>query len=272
MSLASIAPASVTPAGTNPAPALTGQGVALAFGGIKVLQGLDVTFRAGEITGLIGPNGAGKTSLFNCLTGAYRPTGGTIHYGTAPLDGLSPAERARKGIVRSFQTVALCPDLTVAENVMMGLARDYRAGWASAFLPLARGRRERAAMMDGAMAALTTLGLERTASAYPGALPPGTQRLVEIARAIAGKPSVLLLDEPAAGLNTAETRELTRALRRLAAPDLVMVVVEHDMDLVMSICDRITVLNFGTIVASGAPDAIRRDPDVQRIYLGTEDD
>lgn len=251
---------------------LVGEGVSLAFGGIKVLKGLDVEFRSGEITGLIGPNGAGKTSLFNCLTGAYRPNAGTIHYGGDPLDGLAPAQRAKKGVVRSFQTVALCPDLSVVENVMMGLARDHHAGWLSAFLPLARGRRERAAMHAGAMEALAALGLERVANHAPTALPPGTQRLVEIARAIAGKPAVLLLDEPAAGLNTAETRELTRVLKRLAAPDLVMVVVEHDMDLVMSICDRIYVLNFGEFVACGPPAAVRADPDVQRIYLGTDDD
>lgn len=251
---------------------LVGTRVSLSFGGIKVLKGLDVEFRSGEVTGLIGPNGAGKTSLFNCLTGAYRPTGGTIRYAGDPLDGLAPAHRAHKGVVRSFQTVALCPDLSVLENVMMGVARDYHAGWLNAFLPLPRGRREWAEMRDRAIAALAELGLERFASHQPSELPPGTQRLVEIARAIAGKPSALLLDEPAAGLNTAETRELTRALRRLSAPDLVMVVVEHDMDLVMSICDRIYVLNFGEFVACGTPDEIRRDPEVQRIYLGTDDD
>ncbi|UOM32665.1 ABC transporter ATP-binding protein [Acuticoccus sp. I52.16.1] len=251
---------------------LVGEKVALAFGGIKVLQGLDVEFRAGEITGLIGPNGAGKTSLFNCLTGAYRPNSGTIRYAGDPLDGLAPAERAQKGVVRSFQTVALCPDLSVVENVMMGLARNYHAGWLSAFLPLARGRAERREMQQKSLAALAELGLDGVADQMPGALPPGTQRLVEIARAIVGKPSVLLLDEPAAGLNTSETRDLTRALRRLAAPDLVMVVVEHDMDLVMSICDRIYVLNFGSFVACGPPAAIQKDPDVQRIYLGTDDE
>ncbi|RAI00846.1 ABC transporter ATP-binding protein [Acuticoccus sediminis] len=252
--------------------ALVGEGVSLSFGGIKVLKGLDVEFRPGEITGLIGPNGAGKTSLFNCLTGAYRPTQGSIRYAGDPLDGLPPARRAEKGVVRSFQTVALCPDLTVVENVMLGLARDYHAGWLSAFLPLPRGRRECADMRLRAMAALAELGLDGVAERYPTEVPPGTQRLVEIARAIAGKPSVLLLDEPAAGLNNAETRDLTRALRSLAAPNLVMVVVEHDMDLVMSICDRIYVLNFGEFVACGPPDVIRQDPDVQRIYLGTDDD
>jgi branched-chain amino acid transport system ATP-binding protein len=251
---------------------LTAQGIALSFGGIKVLQGLDVEFRAGEVTGLIGPNGAGKTSLFNCLTGAYRPQGGSISFDGRPLDGLSPAARASRGVVRSFQTVALCPELTVAENVMMGLARNYHSGWLSAFLPLARGRREDREMREAAVSALASLGLADAADLLPSQLPPGMQRLVEIARAIVGKPSVLLLDEPAAGLNNAETRDLTQTLRNIASPDLVMVIVEHDMDLVMSICDRIYVINFGEVVTCGPPQAVRTNEDVIAIYLGSEDD
>lgn len=251
---------------------LKGEAISLSFGGIKVLQGLDVEFRAGEITGLIGPNGAGKTSLFNCLTGAYQPQGGSISYDGNALDGLSPAARASRGVVRSFQTVALCPDLTVVENVMMGLARNYQAGWFNAFLPLQRGRQETREMRHAAFAALSNLGLGETADLFPQQLPPGMQRLVEIGRAIVGKPSVLLLDEPAAGLNNAETRDLTRTLRALASPDLVMVVVEHDMDLVMSLCDRIYVINFGEIVTCGPPDAVRTDERVVSIYLGSDDD
>jgi branched-chain amino acid transport system ATP-binding protein len=251
---------------------LMGRGIALSFGGIRVLKGLDVEFRPGEITGLIGPNGAGKTSLFNCLTGAYRPQGGTITYGGQSLDGLPPAARAQMGIVRSFQTVALCPDLTVLENVMIGVARNYHAGWLNAFLPLPKGHRERVEMQAAARGALAELGLRDASHLLPAQLPPGMLRLVEIARAIVGRPSVLLLDEPAAGLNNAETRDLTRALRAIASPELVMVVVEHDMDLVMSICNRVYVLNFGELVACGTPDAIRQDPEVVRIYLGSDDD
>jgi len=253
-------------------PTLTGCGISLSFGGIKVLRGLDVEFRSGEITGLIGPNGAGKTSLFNCLTGAYSPQGGAITYAGHPLNGLPPAARAKLGVLRSFQTVALCPDLTVLENVMVGVARNYHAGWLNAFLPLPRGNREYAEMQSAAERALADLGLRDIAHLLPGQLPPGMLRLVEIARAIVGRPSVLLLDEPAAGLNNAETRDLTRTLRAIASPDLVMVVVEHDMDLVMSICNRIYVLNFGELVACGTPDEIRQNPEVVRIYLGSDDD
>lgn len=256
----------------TPTRSLKGEGIALSFGGIKVLRGLDVEFRSGEITGLIGPNGAGKTSLFNCLTGAYQPQGGSIMYDGNPLDGLSPAARASRGVVRSFQTVALCPDLTVIENVMMGLARNYHAGWASAFLPLARGRSETAEMREAAVGALSSLGLSDAADLFPQRLPPGMQRLVEIGRAVVGKPSVLLLDEPAAGLNNAETRDLTRTLRTLASPELVMVVVEHDMDLVMSLCDRIYVINFGQVIACGPPDAVRSNERVVSVYLGSDDD
>ena len=252
--------------------ALRGDGIALSFGGIKVLKGLDVEFRAGEITGLIGPIGAGKTSLFNCLTGAYRPQKGSITYAGTSLDGLPPAARASKGIVRSFQHVALCPDLSVRENVMIGVARNYSAGWASAFLPLSAGRKERQDMATAADRVLADLGLADSADLMPSELPPGTQRLVEIARAIVGKPSVLLLDEPAAGLNNSETRDLMKVLRKLASTDLVLVVVEHDMDLVMSICDRIYVLNFGEFVAVGTPEEVRGNEDVVRIYLGSDDD
>lgn len=252
--------------------ALTGKDISLSFGGIKVLKGLNVTFRAGEITGLIGPNGAGKTSLFNCLTGAYTPQEGEIAYGGESLNGLPPAARATKGIVRSFQHVALCPDLTVRENVMMGIARNGTAGWLSAFVPLPKGGRERAEMAKAADAALADLGLPDVGDKFPNELPPGMQRLVEIARAVVGKPKVLMLDEPAAGLNNSETRDLTKVLRQLASTDLVMVVVEHDMDLVMSICDRIYVLNFGEFVATGSPEEVRSNPDVVRIYLGSDDD
>lgn len=251
---------------------LQGRDISLSFGGLRVLKGLKVDFRPGQITGLIGPNGAGKTSLFNCLTGAYRPQEGTITYAGQALDGLSPAARAKQGIVRSFQTVALCPDLTVLENVMLGVARNYSSGWLNAFLPLPKGRQEFAEMQESARWALSELGLEGMAEQFPKQLPPGMQRLVEIARAIVGKPSVLLLDEPAAGLNNSETRDLMHTLRQVANPDLVMVVVEHDMDLVMSICDRIYVLNFGEIVACGDPSEVSSNPDVVRIYLGSDDE
>jgi branched-chain amino acid transport system ATP-binding protein len=246
--------------------------LSLGFGGLKVLREVDAVFRPGEVTGLIGPNGAGKTSFFNCLTGLYRPQGGSIHFGSTTFDGLSPMQRARHGLARSFQHVALCPDLTALQNVMFGLARGGRSGWAGSLLGLPSARSEFADMQARAETALTQLGIADTAGLKPGALPPGTLRLIEIARAIVASPQILLLDEPAAGLNASETRELTRTLRQLVAPELVIVVVEHDMDLIMEICDRIYVLNFGQVVACGTPDEVRRDPEVVRIYLGSDED
>ncbi len=254
------------------ADALTAEGINLAFGGHRVLTDVSLDFRAGQITGLIGPNGAGKTSLFNCLTGLYQPQQGSIALCGRRIEALPPARRAREGLARSFQHVALCPDLTVAENVMFGRARLGKAGWFDAFLPLPRGRAEAAEARAAAEKVLARLGLSAFSEALPASLPPGTQRMVEIARAIVAEPRVLLLDEPAAGLNAAETRHLTEALRALAAPDLIMVVVEHDMDLIMQVCDRIHVLNFGRRIASGTPAEIRADPEVVRVYLGDPDD
>lgn len=254
------------------ADALTVESLSLAFGGNQVLQDISLRFEPGQITGLIGPNGAGKTSFFNCLTGLYSPQAGRIALGTQRLEGVPPTGRAALGFSRSFQHVALCPELSVAENVMIGLDRQSRAGWLDAFLPFASGRAERAAHRAQALAALRRLGIEAVAEALPAELPPGVLRLAEIARAIAGKPRVLLLDEPAAGLNSVETHDLSNALKKLRAPDLVLVVVEHDMDLIMEVCDAIHVLNVGRLLASGPPAQIRAHPDVVKVYLGDDDE
>ncbi|MEN4918104.1 ABC transporter ATP-binding protein [Achromobacter spanius] len=248
------------------------QDLSLSFGGIQVLQHIALHLKAGEITGLIGPNGAGKTSFFNCLTGLYSPQQGSIRLGDLRLEGVPPTRRAALGFSRSFQHVALCPELTVAENVMVGLDRQSSAGWLDAFLPLPRGRAERSRNRERALAALERLGVLAVADEYPAQLPPGVLRLAEIARAIAGNPRVLLLDEPAAGLNSVETGDLSAALTRLRAPGLVLVVVEHDMDLIMEVCDTIHVLNVGRLLASGAPEQIRGNPDVVRVYLGDDDE
>ena len=246
--------------------------LSLGFGGLQVLRGISANFHPGQVTGLIGPNGAGKTSFFNCLTGLYRPQAGSISFGADSFDGLPPMRRARLGLSRSFQHVALCPNLSALENVTFGLARTGRSGWAAGLLGLPSARSEIAGMRARAEAALARLGIAEIAHRKPGTLPPGTLRLVEIARAIVAAPRILLLDEPAAGLNAAETRELTRALRQLVSPDLVIVIVEHDMDLIMDICDRIYVLNFGEVVACGTPEEVRRSPDVVRIYLGADEE
>jgi len=247
-------------------------GLSLSFGGNQVLQQIALQLEPGEITGLIGPNGAGKTSFFNCLTGLYSPQQGSIRIGDTRLEGLSPPRRAALGFSRSFQHVALCPELTIAENVMIGLDRQSQSGWLDAFLPLAHGKRERARNRELAQAALTKLGIASVADQLPTQLPPGVLRLAEIARAIVGEPRVLLLDEPAAGLNSVETRDLANALKKLRSPGLVLVVVEHDMDLIMEVCDSIHVLNVGRLLASGNPRQIRGNPEVVRVYLGDDDE
>lgn len=252
--------------------ALVVDDLSLSFGGIQVLQHIGLHLKAGEITGLIGPNGAGKTSFFNCLTGLYSPQQGSIQFDGRRLEGMPPTGRAALGFSRSFQHVALCPELTVAENVMVGLDRQSSAGWFDAFLPLPRGKAERAVNRQRALTALERLGVAEVADEFPSQLPPGVLRLTEIARAIAGNPRVLLLDEPAAGLNSIETADLSSALLRLRAPDLVLVVVEHDMDLIMEVCDTIHVLNVGRLLASGGPEQIRLNPEVVRVYLGDEDE
>jgi branched-chain amino acid transport system ATP-binding protein len=168
--------------------------------------------------------------------------------------------------------MALCPELSVIENVMVGLTLQRKSSWFNAFFPTGAARAEREAATRRALAALGDLGIASAADRLPGELPPGSLRLVEIARALVAQPKALLLDEPAAGLNAVETRDLTRTLRRLMRPDLVLLIVEHDMDLIMELCERVYVLNFGRIVADGSPDEIRVNPDVIRIYLGDDAD
>jgi branched-chain amino acid transport system ATP-binding protein len=252
--------------------ALLVEDLSLSFGGNKVLHNIGMRLQPGDITGLIGPNGAGKTSFFNCLTGLYSPQQGKIALGDTRLENIAPTGRAALGFSRSFQHVALCPELSVVENVMIGLDRQSKAGWLDAFLPLARGRSERETNRKLALAALTRLGIAQVADESPLQLPPGLLRLAEIARAIAGEPRVLLLDEPAAGLNSVETHDLSMALKSLRSPNLVLVVVEHDMDLIMDICDTIHVLNVGRVLASGSPAQIQSNREVVRVYLGDDDE
>ncbi|MCP3400844.1 ABC transporter ATP-binding protein [Bradyrhizobium sp. CCGB20] len=251
---------------------LVAENIALAFGGLQVLSDVSLTLRPGVITGLIGPNGAGKTSLFNCLTGLYHGQRGNSRFGGRSLNGMGPAERAACGITRSFQNLAMCPDLSLLENVLVGLTLTRRSGWFSAFVPTPAQRAEQQDVERRAMAALNELGIASAAHDKPSDLPPGTLRLAEIARAIASGPRAILLDEPAAGLNAVETRDLMRALKRLMRPDLVLLVVEHDMDLIMELCEHIYVLDFGRMIANGSPAEIRAHPDVIRVYLGDDAD
>lgn len=245
--------------------------VDLSFGGLHVLKDVSLSFRPGEITGLIGPNGAGKTSYFNCLTGHYRPSRGTVSFAGEAINTVPTVQRARLGIVRTFQHAALCSELSLLENVIVGLNTTRTSGWADALLPLPPRLSDRSQAREAAMAALDLVGLGNRADQPAAIAAPGVMRLVELARACVGTPRAILLDEPAAGLNSTETAELAAIIQQLRAPDQVIVVVEHDMDLIMGICDRIHVLNFGEVVASGTPAEIQRDPRVAEIYLGSSD-
>lgn len=246
------------------------EGISLSFGGVDILNDVSLCMEKGKISGIIGPNGAGKTSLFNCLTGLYTPLSGSIRFAERELIGIPPHKRASLGITRTFQHVALSTELTAIENVAVGLTVHQVSGWARAFIPLPRVRAADMDIWKKSREALALFGIEHLANERVDNLPPGSLRLIELARALVGSPRVVLLDEPAAGLNSAETRELLDALKQSASEDLIMVLVEHDMDLVMGLCDVVHVLDFGSLIARGAPEEIRRNPDVIRVYLGDE--
>lgn len=244
----------------------------LSFGGIQVLKDVTLDFRPGQVTGLIGPNGAGKTSFFNCLTGHYRPSQGNVSFDGEVLNNISTVGRARRSIVRTFQHAALCSEMSFVENVSVGLNTTRKSGWLDALLPLSNSLTDRRSAHASALEALKLVGLADRAEDPAGMAAPGVMRLIELARASVSQPKVILLDEPAAGLNSRETADLSRMILQLRSSERVIVVVEHDMDLIMGICDRIHVLNFGGVVATGTPQEIQRDPRVAEIYLGSSDD
>ncbi|MFB7894413.1 ABC transporter ATP-binding protein [Microbacterium sp. NPDC056044] len=244
--------------------------VRLSFGGLQALDGPSLTVADGEVVGLIGPNGAGKTSLFNCVSGLYRPQQGSIRVAGNEVTRLPRHRIAALGVGRTFQNLGLLPSQTVLENVLAGAYHATRGGyWASAFAVPSVARTE-TAMRGRAMALLTDLGLGDVAPRVVGTLPFGTLKRVELARALVAEPRLLLVDEPANGLIHGEVLELGATLRRLAAErGTAILLVEHHMGLVRAVCDRVVVLNFGRIIATGAPAEIARDPQVVAAYLGS---
>jgi branched-chain amino acid transport system ATP-binding protein len=239
------------------------------FGGIVALDRAELQARTGEITGLIGPNGAGKTTLFNCLTGIYRAQSGSIRWQDRELLGLQPHKVAARGISRTFQNLALFPRLTVRENVIVGLHRVRRSDWVSNAVRAPWVLKEERRVRALADAALEEVGLSAVASRPAAGLPYGTLKRVELARAVASDPQLLLLDEPAAGLAHGEVDELMALVRQLRdVHDLTVVLVEHHMGLVMRLCDHVTVLNFGRTICAGPPAQVRADPAVIEAYLG----
>jgi branched-chain amino acid transport system ATP-binding protein len=245
------------------------QGVTRRFGGLVAVDGVSLSVPRGGVTAVIGPNGAGKTTLFNVISGFYAPSEGRIVFGGADITGSAPERIAARGLVRTFQLVQLFRNLSALENVKVGLHLHTRGGLFAAVLrPPAIRAAEREADRR-ARELLAFVGLSDSADLPAAALTYGQQRLLEIARALAAEPKLVLLDEPAAGLNAEETTRLGAMIRDIAVRGTTVLLIEHDMKLVMSTADHVVVLDFGRKIAAGAPDAVRRDPAVIAAYLGT---
>lgn len=245
--------------------------LAKVFGGLSALKDVSLSVQEGSIFGLIGPNGAGKTTLFNVVTGVYRPDGGTIHFNGTRLDGANSAAVAAAGIARTFQNIRLFRSMTVEQNVMVAGHKVHQSGLLDAVWRTEAYQRDEDALRRRAHDMLEILGLRPFAGLPADSLPYGSQRRLEIARALMLDPRVLLLDEPAAGMNSQEARELEQQMRFLRDQlQLTLVLVEHNMSVVMNVCDCIHVLDHGETIAEGPPAAIMREPAVLAAYLGEE--
>jgi len=252
---------------------LTTEDLNMRFGGLLAVSDFSAAIPQGSITGLIGPNGAGKTTCFNMITGFYRPTTGRVLFNGHDITGLPPHKVCRAGIARTFQNIRLFGNETVLENVMIGRHLRQKTSWLSALVFTPAYRREDKAIRNRSLELLDAVGLADVAAEKAASLPYGAQRRLEIARALATEPGFLLLDEPAAGMNPQESEELMEFVRRIReAFDLTILLIEHDMKVVMGICEHIWVLDYGVTIASGPPAAIRSDPKVIMAYLGEEDD
>lgn len=252
------------------APVIEARGLEKRFGGLAAVDGYDVRLKKGDLVGLIGPNGAGKTTAFNLLTGVLKPSAGTIGICGRDMTGAQPHMMARAGLARTFQNIRLFNDLSVLENVMCGGHMRYAAGTVATVLQLPSFWRAEERLRNVSQDIAERIGLAESARRRAGDLSYGDQRRVEIGRALAGRPQALLLDEPAAGLNPSETQELVSFIRQVNKEfGIAVLVVEHDMHLIMGLCERVQVLNRGKLIAEGTPEEVQGDAAVVEAYLGT---
>jgi len=247
------------------------ENLGISFGGLKAVQDLNLEIRKGQLYGLVGPNGAGKTTVFNMLTGVYKPTTGTFWLDGENLTGKSQETINHKGVARTFQNIRLFNNMTVIRNVMVGLHNqpEFKCGVFASMFRLPQHFKVEKAMRARAKEILRIVGLEEERNILSCNLPYGKQRKLEIARALATNPKLLCLDEPAAGMNPNETADLMSIVRRIRDDyNITILLIEHDMKFVSGLCDEITVLNFGTVLAQGTPDQALNDPEVIKAYIG----
>ena len=253
-------------------PVLDVRNLGIDFGGLTAVDSFNITVGPTEISGLIGPNGAGKTTIFNLLTGVYQPTRGSVLINGIDIKGMPTHKVNRLGIARTFQNIRLFTDMTALDNVKVGMHHDTKCSFLASLLHLPSYYKAEKKANEKAMELLDFMGLKEVADVKAGSLPYGVQRRLEIVRALATNPSIILLDEPAAGMNPSETTELMHQIRRIRDTfHIAIFLIEHDMNLVMNVCEAIAVVNYGRLIAKGTPDEIRANPAVIEAYLGKED-